>query len=150
GRPSAPTASASATTSRLRRRSSTSHGGSPAPLSSSPRAGVMPIQPFASGSSGGRDVDGSYRFDDLQPAHTFFVEHGFVKLTDLLSNDERASLAAAYDEAVEQGTITKSETKVESNNDAVLSHPAFAALLTHPRLVALAELVVGGLAELQH
>ncbi len=97
------------------------------------------------------EVDWRFAAADQDRAARFFSEQGFVAFSDLVGADELGRLRDAYDECVADGRIRRLDHGMVVENDVVLMHEAFAAIIDSDALVGAARALLGGVAvELQH
>lgn len=97
------------------------------------------------------EVDWRFAAADQDRAARFFSEQGFVAFSDLVGADELGRLRDAYDECVADGRIRRLDHGMVVENDVVLKHEAFAAIIDSDALVGAARALLGGVAvELQH
>ena len=88
--------------------------------------------------------------EQIDEAHAYFEENGFVGFRDLLPAGLLQRLRAGVEQAVAEGRLTVGEAEMANNNDCVFAHPAIDEAVRHPLIVQAAERLIGQPIELQH
>ena len=91
-----------------------------------------------------------FNFSDLEAAIRFHDVQGFVGFSDLLTAEEFAALRAGVERAERAGALQTGQEQLESTNDAIFAATEIEAACRHPRIVQMAQRLVGSPIELQH